>query len=68
MIICQMEGFNFATVTTLGLSRGYYHVKLDSDAQKICTIVFSWENANTNAHPRVSDVFQNIISIFPHDL
>jgi hypothetical protein len=21
---------------------GYYHIKLDADAQKLCTIVFSW--------------------------
>jgi hypothetical protein len=35
---------------------GYYHIKLDADAQKLCTIVFPWymENTNTNAYPWVS--------------
>jgi hypothetical protein len=35
-----MEGFTFASA--LDLNMGYYHIKLDADAQKICTIVFSW--------------------------
>jgi hypothetical protein len=33
-----MEGFAFATA--LDLSMGYYHIKLDTGAQKLCTIVF----------------------------
>jgi hypothetical protein len=35
----SMEGFTFAA---LDLNVGYYHIKLDADAQKLCTIVFSW--------------------------
>jgi hypothetical protein len=35
-----MEGFTFAMV--LDLYMNYYHIKLDADAQKICTIIFSW--------------------------
>jgi hypothetical protein len=35
-----MEGFTFASA--LDLNMGYYHTKLDSDAQKLCTIVFPW--------------------------
>jgi hypothetical protein len=33
-----MEGFTFASA--LGLNMGYYHIKLDADAQKLYTIVF----------------------------
>jgi hypothetical protein len=57
-----MEGFTFASV--LDLSMGYYHIKLDADDQKLCTIVFpwnmgtwehgnmgTWENINTNTYP-----------------
>jgi hypothetical protein len=48
-MIRSMEGFTFAS--ELGLNMGYYHIKLDADAQKLCTIVFPWhmENTNTNA-------------------
>jgi hypothetical protein len=49
-----MEGFTFASA--LDLNMGYYHIKLNADAQKLCTIVFPWnmENTNTNAYPWVS--------------
>jgi hypothetical protein len=38
-----MEGFTFASAS-LDLNMGYYHIKLDYDAnaQKLCTIVFPW--------------------------
>ena len=39
-MIRSMEGFTFATA--LDLNIGYYHIKLDVDAQKICTIIFPW--------------------------
>jgi hypothetical protein len=39
-MIRSMEWFAFASV--LDLNMGYYHIKLDADAQKICTIVFPW--------------------------
>jgi hypothetical protein len=35
-----MEGFSFAS--ELDLNMGYYYIKLDADAQKLCTIVFPW--------------------------
>jgi hypothetical protein len=35
-----MEGFTF--VSALDLKMGYYHIKLDSDAQNLYTIVFTW--------------------------
>jgi hypothetical protein len=39
-MIRSMEGFIFASA--LDLNMGYYHIKLDADAQKLCTIVFPW--------------------------
>jgi hypothetical protein len=37
-MIRSVEWFTFAT--ELGLNMGYYHIKLDADAQKNCKIVF----------------------------
>jgi hypothetical protein len=37
--IRSMEEFTFASA--LEVNMGCYHIKLDADAQKICTIVFS---------------------------
>jgi hypothetical protein len=39
-MIRSMEGFTFASA--LDINMGYYHIKLDVDAQKVCTIVFPW--------------------------
>jgi hypothetical protein len=39
-MIRPMEGFTFASA--LDLNMGYYHIKLDADAQNLCTIVFPW--------------------------
>ena len=36
----DMEGFTFAT--SLDLNMGYYTIRLDPDAQKICAIVLQW--------------------------
>ena len=35
-----MEGFTYATV--LDLNMGYYTIRLDPDANKICTIILPW--------------------------
>jgi hypothetical protein len=39
-MIRSMKGFTFASA--LDLNMGYYHIKVDADAQKLCTIVFPW--------------------------
>jgi hypothetical protein len=39
-MIRSMEGFSFDS--ELELNIGYYCIKLDADAQKLCTIVFPW--------------------------
>ena len=35
-----MEGFTYAT--QLNLNMGYYKIRLDGDAQKICIILLPW--------------------------
>jgi hypothetical protein len=53
---------------------GYYHIKLDADAQKLCTIVFPW-NMGKYKYKRLPmgikiapDDFQNIISKLVQDM
>jgi hypothetical protein len=42
-MIRSMEGFIFVSALDLNMGcMGYYHIKLDADAQKLCTIVFPW--------------------------
>ena len=59
-MIQSMEGFTFATA--LDLNMGYYHIKLDADAQKICTIIFPWGKYKYKRLPMginiAPDVFQ----------
>ncbi len=37
-VLQEIEGFSFATA--LDLNMGYYSIRLDPDASKICTIIF----------------------------
>jgi hypothetical protein len=67
-----MEGFTFASA--LDLNMGYYHIKLDVDAQNLCTIVFTW-CIGKYKYKRLSmgikiapDVFQNVMSKLVQDL
>jgi hypothetical protein len=39
-VLQEIEGFSYAT--TLDLNMGYFTVRLDPDASKICTIIFPW--------------------------
>ena len=39
-VLQELEGFTFATA--LDLNMGYYTIRLDPDAQKICTIILPW--------------------------
>jgi hypothetical protein len=55
---------------------GYYHIKLDVDAQKPCTIVFPWHKGKIKMQTLthgcqdflVSDVFQNVMSKLVQDM
>jgi hypothetical protein len=40
MILQEIEGFSDATA--LDLNMGYYTIRLNPDASKICTIIFPW--------------------------
>ncbi len=40
MVLQEIEGFSYATA--LDLNMGYYTIRLDPDASKICTVVFPW--------------------------
>jgi hypothetical protein len=40
MVLQELEGFTFAMA--LDLSMGYYTIRLDPAASKICTIIFPW--------------------------
>jgi hypothetical protein len=40
MVLQELEGFSFAIA--LNLNMGYYTIRFDSDASKICTIIFPW--------------------------
>ncbi len=40
MVLHELEGFTFATA--LDFNMGYYAIRLDPDASKICRIIFPW--------------------------
>jgi hypothetical protein len=45
----ELEGFSFSTAFDLNM--GYYTIKLDPDASKICTIIFPWEKCSYKQLP-----------------
>jgi hypothetical protein len=44
-VLQELEGFTFATA--LDLNMGYYTIRLDPDASRICTVIFPWVNIPT---------------------
>jgi hypothetical protein len=40
MVLQEIKGFSFPTA--LDLNMGYYTIRLDPDASKICTVIFPW--------------------------
>ncbi len=40
MVLQELEEFTFATA--LDLNTGYYTIRLDPDASRICTVIFPW--------------------------
>jgi dihydroorotate dehydrogenase len=69
-MIRSMEGFTFASA--LDLNMGYYHIKLDADAHKLCTIVLPWGKYKYKRLPMgikiAPDVFQNVMSKLVQDM
>jgi hypothetical protein len=41
-MIHSMKDFTFATAWDLNMDY-YYHIKVDVNAQKLCSIVFPWQ-------------------------
>ena len=60
----EIEGFSFAT--TLDLNMGYYTIRLDTDASRICTIIFPWGKYSYKRLPMgiagSPDIFQEKMS------
>ncbi len=60
MVLQELEGFTFATA--LYLNMGYYTIRLDPDASKICTIIFPWGKYSYKRLPMgiagSTDIFQ----------
>jgi hypothetical protein len=67
-----MEGFTFDSA--LDLNIGYYQIKLDADAQKLCTIVIPWIMVKYKYKllpmgiKIAPDVFQNVMSKLVQDM
>jgi hypothetical protein len=60
MILQELEGFTYATA--LDLNMGYYTIKLDPTASKMCTIIFLWGKYSYKRLPMgfggSADIFQ----------
>jgi hypothetical protein len=50
-VLQELKGFTFATV--LDLNMGYYTIRLDPDASRICTIIFPWGKYSYRRLPMV---------------
>ena len=63
-VLQEMEGFTIATA--LDLNMGYYTIRLDPDASKICTIIFLWGKYSYQRLPMgvagSPDIFQSKMS------
>ncbi len=63
-VLQEIQGFSYATA--LDLNMGYYTIRLDPDASKICTIIFSWGKYSYKRLPMgiagYPDIFQEKMS------
>jgi hypothetical protein len=64
MVLQELKSFSFET--TLDLNMGYYTIRLDSDASKICTKIFPWGKYSSKQLPMgiagCPDIFQEKMS------
>jgi hypothetical protein len=51
-ILQELEGFTYATA--LDLNMGYYTIRLDPTASKICTIISSWGKYSYKRLPMIN--------------
>ncbi len=59
----EFEGFTYATA--LDLSMGYYTIRLDPTATKMCTIIFPW---GKYSHQRLPMAFAGSADIFQAEM
>ncbi len=63
-VLQEIEGFSYAAA--LDLNMGYYTIRLDPDASKICTIIFPWGKYSYKRLPMgiagSPDIFQGKMS------
>jgi len=64
-ILLQLQGFQYAS--SIDLNMGYYHIKLDLQAQTLCTIILPWGKYQYMRLPMgikiSSDIFQEKMSL-----
>jgi hypothetical protein len=69
-VLQGLEGFTFATA--LDLNMGYYTIRLDPDASRICTVIFPWEKYSYKRLPMCItdslDIFQSKMLELMEDL
>jgi hypothetical protein len=68
-VLQELEGFTFATA--LDLNMGYYNIRLDTDASRICTITFQWDKDSykrSEGFAGSPDIFQAKMSELMVDL
>jgi hypothetical protein len=61
MVLQELERFTFATA--LDLNMGYYTIRLDPDASRICTIIFPWGKYSYERLPMGIAGFPDIFQI-----
>ena len=69
-MLLKLEGFQYAT--SLDLNMGYYHIELNPDSRKLCTIVLPWGKYEYLRLPmglcNSPDIFQEKMSTLMQDL
>jgi hypothetical protein len=71
-VLQELGGFTYATALDLNMDMGYYTIKLDPDASRICTIIFPWGKYSYKRLPMgvagSPDIFQAKMSELMVDL
>ncbi len=69
-VLQELEGFTFATA--LDLNMGYYTIRMDPSASRLCTVIFPWGKYSYKRLPMViagsPDIFQSKMSELMEDL
>ncbi len=69
-VLQELEGFTFATAPDLNM--GYYTIRLDPNASRICTVIFPWGKYSYKRLPMgiagSPDIFQSKMSELMEDL